>query len=42
MLIKWLNSSRCYPPHLVHNGRLSTQAIIWEPEAAPLAAVIRL
>lgn len=29
-------------PHLVHDGGLSTQAVIREPEAAPLAAIVWL
>lgn len=29
-------------PHLVHDGRLSTQTVVRETEPAPLAAVVRL
>lgn len=34
--------NKMFSPHLVHNGRLSTEPVIWETEAAPLAAVVRL
>lgn len=41
-MFKYARTSLSSPPYLVHNGRLSTQAVIRETEAASLAAVIRL
>lgn len=37
---KQLSIAHPLPPHLVHNGRLSTQTVIRKTEAAPFAAVV--